>query len=61
MKVKILNRTKFTQYVDLDGSGNVDLTVVVGPSASAFVEVGSESQFLKLSKQFKDILVLRKQ
>lgn len=61
MQVKVINTTSFSQYLDTDGDEvNHDTTVVLGPKATSVVEIISELQFLKLSKEFKGKVIFRK-
>lgn len=61
MQVKFINKTSFTQYIDTDGDeNNHDTTVILGPKATITVDVSSERQFLNLSNELKNKVIVRK-
>lgn len=60
MKVRITNLLNVQQYIDLNGDGNPDTLIILGGSATTDTEVTSERRFVQLSKEFKDILLIRK-
>lgn len=61
MKVKLINKTDFSQYVDLDGDAdNHDTTVIVGPKATVVVDIDSEAQFINIASTHKSTLIVRK-
>lgn len=61
MQVKVINKTAFIQYINTDGDvDNHDTTAVLGPRASANLEIASERQFLALSKELKGKVTFKK-
>jgi len=60
MRVIIINRTAFNQFVDLEGVNDVNNIINIGPRERIVVDIPNEKRFLEISKQFKNILVLRK-
>lgn len=61
MKIKVINKTPFVQYIDTDGDdSNPNTTVVLGPKATEFINIPNERMFLKLSQQLKDKVIFRK-
>jgi len=60
MKVIIINRTVYNQFVDLDGVEDTKDIVNVGPKEKVIVDIPNEKRFLEISKKFNNILVVRK-
>jgi len=60
MKVIIINRTVYNQFVDLDGVEDTKDIVNVGPKEKITVDIPNEKRFLEISKKFNNILVVRK-
>lgn len=60
VKVKLINTTDFTQYVDLVGDNDPDTIIALGPRSNTTGDVASEAQFVKLSKSLRGKVVIRK-
>lgn len=60
MQVRITNKSQSTQYISTDGSDDPNKTVVIGPKGVAVVDIESETQFVKLSTDYRGKLVMRK-
>ena len=60
MKVVIVNKTPFNQYVDLDGNEDTKDIINIGPKEKVQVDIPNEKRFIEISKQFKDSLFVRK-
>lgn len=61
MKVKAINLTPYTQYVNADNDElNHDTTHVLGPKDQRVIEVVSEKHLQTLTTEFKSKVLFRK-
>ena len=57
MKVVILNRTEYQQFVDLSGKNNPEKIVAIPPKSKIIAEVDSIKVLYKIEKENKNLIV----
>jgi len=60
MKVAVINKTEFQQFIDTGGVGLPEDIVPIAPKEKLILEFDNEKVFIKNVKKFKDKLIIRK-
>jgi len=56
----ITNKTEHNIFLDIDGKGDVDKIIQIGPKARVKVSFPNERRFIEVSKKFRKHLILKK-